>query len=55
MYWIPKMHKNLTAARFIIASKYPLQNEFLKLFPMSLGPYTPKLQIFFKMLILIRL
>ena len=46
MYWIPKMHKNQTGARFIIASETCSTN----LLPMSLSLHTPKLNIFIKML-----
>ena len=41
VYWIPKMQKNPTDARFIIASKYALQNKSLNLFSMPSSSYTP--------------
>ena len=50
MYWIPKMHKNSTCARFNTTSKICYTKEFLNLFQMFLRLYTPKLKIFIKML-----
>ena len=40
-YWIPEIQKNPTGARFIIASKYALQDKSLNLFSMSSMSYPP--------------
>ena len=50
MYWIPKMHKNQTGARFIIASETCSTKQISKS-ASNVFKLAPKLNIFIKMLI----
>ena len=50
MYWIPKMHKNPTDSRFIIASKICSTKQISKSVSNVLSSYTLKFKILKKIL-----